>query len=304
MAVAEILTEALGSPVVAAQAFELSLDPPSGGLVIGISHEGGTTATNAALTAARAAGARTALITVTSRSPGAALADVVVETHELDTSWCHTVGYLSPIVAGAAMAGALTGRPVDPGVGRELVGAGALGEPAARALEIAHGLAAVARILVLGSGADRIAGRELTLKIEEGSWLPAAYRDLETFLHGHLAATDASTAVVAIATDRREAAARTARLAGALRAARVVGMPTAAIVSASVDEALPAELTSLGRIVVPDAPPDVPATVGALLSSAVPLQTLTERLARARGVDPDPIHRDVAVYREAADAAG
>jgi hypothetical protein len=36
----------------------------------------------------------------------------------------------------------------------------------------------------------------------------------------------------------------------------------------------------------------------------VPLQTLTERLARARGVDPDPIHRDVVAYREAADAAG
>ena len=37
---------------------------------------------------------------------------------------------------------------------------------------------------------------------------------------------------------------------------------------------------------------------------ATPLQTLTERLARARGIDPDPIHRDVDVYREAADAAG
>ena len=82
-----------------AQAFELSLEPPSSGLVIGISHEGATGATNAALTAARAAGASTALITVTSRSPGAALADIVVETHELDQSWCHTVGYVSPIAA-------------------------------------------------------------------------------------------------------------------------------------------------------------------------------------------------------------
>ena len=304
LAVAEILTDALGVPVVATQAFELSLDPPSSGLAIGISHEGGTAATNAALTAARAAGARTALITVTSRSPGAASADVVVETHELDTSWCHTVGYLSPIVAGAAVAGALTGRPVDPRAGRAIVAAGALAEPASRALEIAHGLAGASRILVLGSGADRIAARELTLKIEEGTWLPAAYRDLETFLHGHLAATDDVTAVVAIATDRRAGAARTDRLAGALRAARVIGMPTAAIVSTSVDASLPADLTSLGRIVVPDAPTDVPAPIAALLSSAVALQTLTERLARARGVDPDPIHRDVDAYREAADAAG
>ncbi|HEX7347427.1 MAG TPA: hypothetical protein VF253_11600, partial [Candidatus Limnocylindrales bacterium] len=79
---------------VAAQAFELSLDPPSTGLVIGISHEGGTAATNAALEASRAAGARTALITVSDRSPGADLAEIVVATGELDQSWCHTVGYL------------------------------------------------------------------------------------------------------------------------------------------------------------------------------------------------------------------
>ena len=78
---AEILREAgraaglPGPGAVAAQAFELSLDPPSAGLVIGVSHEGGTAATNAAMAAARAAGARTALLTVSSRSPGAAEAD-------------------------------------------------------------------------------------------------------------------------------------------------------------------------------------------------------------------------------------
>ena len=62
LATTEILREATGSALVSsAQAFELSLDPPSSGLVIGISHEGATTATNAALVAARAAGAATAL---------------------------------------------------------------------------------------------------------------------------------------------------------------------------------------------------------------------------------------------------
>ena len=39
---------------------ELSLDPPNGGLVIGISHEGGSAATIRALEASAAAGARTA----------------------------------------------------------------------------------------------------------------------------------------------------------------------------------------------------------------------------------------------------
>jgi glucosamine--fructose-6-phosphate aminotransferase (isomerizing) len=305
VAAVEILQEATGSPLVsAAQAFELSLDPPSSGLVIGISHEGATTATNAALAAARAAGASTALITVTVRSPGAAVADVVLETYELDRSWCHTVGYLSPIAAATAVASSLTGAGVDPAVARSIVAAGLDRAATSAADAIAAGLVGVDRLLVIASGADRTAGRELTLKFEEGTWLPAAYRDLETFLHGHLAAAEPRTAFVAIATDRRASAARTERLAGALRAARVIGMPTAAIASSSVSASLESDLTSLGRIVLPDVPATIPASSGALLSSATALQTLTERLARARGVNPDPIHRDVAAYREAADAAG
>ncbi|MEO5885556.1 MAG: SIS domain-containing protein [Candidatus Limnocylindrales bacterium] len=304
LAVAEILREATGSPLVwSVQAFELSLDAPSNALVIAISHEGGTSATNAALRASRAAGARTAVITVSSRSPGAALADIVVETHEIDQSWCHTVGYVSPIAAAIAVAGHITGVGVGSAVAGDLLRSGLSSAVQAQADEIAVALAGVDRLLVLASGADRAAGRELVLKVEEGAWLPAAYRDLETFLHGHLAATGPSTAVVAVATDRRASVARTARLQGALAAARVIGMPTAAIVSVDVDSMLAPDSTSLGRIVVADAPPDVPAAIAALLGSSTALQTLTERLARARGVNPDPIHRDVARYREAADAA-
>jgi DNA-binding MurR/RpiR family transcriptional regulator len=91
--------------VVAAQAFELALDAPSGGLVIGVSHEGGTAATNRALAAAAAAGARTALLVASAASPAGQLAEIVVETVEIDQSWCHTVGYLSPIVAAASVGG-------------------------------------------------------------------------------------------------------------------------------------------------------------------------------------------------------
>ena len=68
-------------------------------------------------------GARTALITVSGRSPGAALADIVVETEELDQGWCHTVGYVSPIVAGAVVAAHAAGRPVDGAFGAALRGA-------------------------------------------------------------------------------------------------------------------------------------------------------------------------------------
>ncbi len=304
MAVAEILREATWSPLVtSAEAFEQAQTPSPSGLVIGISHEGATGATNAALSAARGAGASTALITVTRRSPGGALADIVVETEELDQSWCHTVGYVSPIAAGAAVAAHLDGATLDPLTVREVVAGGLTDAAMNTASSIAAALAGAERVLVLGSGADRPAGRELVLKIEEGTWIPAAYRDLETFLHGHLAATDEHTAVVVIATDRRARDARLARVRGALAAARVIGMPTAAIVTAAGDRLLPADATSAGRIVVADAPGGVPAAVAALLGSATALQTLTEHLARARGVDPDPIHRDVDRYRLAADAA-
>jgi glucosamine--fructose-6-phosphate aminotransferase (isomerizing) len=288
---------------VAAQAFELALDPPSSGLVIGVSHEGGTTATNAALTAAKDAGARTAMITVTERSPGAALADIVVETDELDQGWCHTVGSVSPLAAAVAIGAHLAKRPVDPALGdalRDLLQAGV--DRGAIAESVAGRLVSARPILVVASGADRPAGRELTLKIEEGTWIPAAYRDLETFLHGHLAATDESTALVLMLTDRDRREERLERARGALRAARVIGMEAAAIVTADIAAELPTELTPAGRIVVPEAP-SLPSPVAALLGSATPLQLLTERLARARGVDPDAIHRDVDKYREAADAA-
>lgn len=288
---------------VAAQAFELSLDPPSTGLVIGISHEGGTAATNAALEAARAAGARTALITASDRSPGADLAEIVVATGELDQSWCHTVGYLSPLVAATAVGAHLTGQPVDGtfrATVRTLVAAGV--ERASIAEAAVARLADHGSTVVIASGADRTAGRELTLKIEEGTWTPAAYRDLETFLHGHLAATGEGQGLVLILADRDARAERLARGTGALRAAKTVGMDAAAIIAADAAVDLPTDLTPAGRIVIPEAP-SLPSPVAALLGTATALQILTERFARARGVNPDPIHRDVDRYREAAVAA-
>jgi glucosamine--fructose-6-phosphate aminotransferase (isomerizing) len=313
--VAEILREAIRAagltgpggiaarPPVAEQAFELSLDPPTTGLVIGISHEGATTATNAALAAARTAGARTALITVTDRSPGAEHAHLVLETEELDQGWCHTVGYLSPLIAAVGVAGHLARRPLDEAFRtsvRDLLQAGV--DRASITEAVAARLANVRQVLVVASGADRSAGRELTLKIEEGTWIPAAYRDLETFLHGHLAATDPSTGLVLVLTDRERRAERMERARGALRAARVIGMEAAAILTADIAADLPTDLTPAGRIVIPEAP-SLPSPIAALLGTATPLQLLTERLARARGVDPDPIHRDIEIYRQAADAA-
>ena len=51
------------------------------------------------------------------------------------------------------------------------------------------------------------------------------------------------------------------------------------------------EATPGGRIVLPHTG-RVPGLAGSLLASAIALQLLTERLARARGVDPDTIGRE------------
>jgi fructoselysine-6-P-deglycase FrlB-like protein len=306
LAAAQILraaAETAGLPgisVTSEQAFELTLAAPARGLVIGISHEGATSATNAAITAARDAGCETAVITVSRRSPAGQLAGIAVETGELDQGWCHTVGYLSPIVAAAAVGASLSRRSLDVRGISALLAAGATDEAGAEA--IAEILAGAEHLLVIASGADRPAGRELVLKVEEASWLPSAFRDLETFLHGHLPATGAATGLVLILTDREGRAERTARARQALAAARVIGLRAAAIVSADVDGALDPGLTPAGRLVVPEAP-GLPSPVAALIGSATPLQLLTERIAHARGTNPDPIRRDDPLYLAASEAA-
>lgn len=317
LAIAEILRDANraaglphglgegGSPT-AVQAFEGSLESGFGGpgaLVIGVSHEGGTWATNRALGAAHESGATVALITAAGASPGAGLAGIVVSTEEMDQSWCHTIGYLSPILAGAAVGAHLTGCVLDPRAPSALLAAG-LSDDSTVAIEcVAGGLEEADRLLVLASGADRPAARELTLKIEEGTHLPAAMRDLETMLHGHLAGSDPRTGLVLVLADPAARGARTARVLGVLQACREIGIRVGAIVSEIVAGEIDPSLTPIGRILVPDAPM-LREPVAALVGTAVPLQRLTLALAVRRGVDPDPIRRDDPRYLAASEAAG
>jgi glutamine---fructose-6-phosphate transaminase (isomerizing) len=175
MGVAAILREALAAAgmsdragsVMASEAFEASLSEERVGLLIGVSHEGGTAATNAALGAARAAGARTAIITAGAASPAGGLADIVLATEEMDQSWCHTIGYVSPLLAGAAVGSLVSERPLDPDAVGRLMEAGAADGSTAEA--IAAELARTQRVIVTASGSDRVAARELVLKIEEAS---------------------------------------------------------------------------------------------------------------------------------------
>jgi fructoselysine-6-P-deglycase FrlB-like protein len=128
-------------------------------------------------------------------------------------------------------------------------------------------------------------------------------RDLETVLHGHLAGIDERTGVVLILTDPARREGRGARAAGVLRATTELGSRNGAILGEDYLPAIPEALIPAGRLVVPVAP-GLPPVVAALLGSAVPLQLLTERLARVRGVDPDPIRRDDPAYLRAAEVAG
>ena len=300
MIAADLLTDALdGATVWSTQALEVARRPPPSGVLVAISHEGGTWATNEALKAAIQAGATTALITVSDRSPGAALAAVVLSTGEQDQSWCHTIGYLSPVIAAAALAAELRSGPLDPVVVRAVLAAA---NDESNAEAVAAALARCSRLLVVGSGIDYPAARELALKIEEGARMPASALQLETIRHGNLAAADERTGLVLILTDA-ESWGETLRhrSRAVLSSAEKLGMPAAGLLAADLGDDIPLGRTPAGRLSVPLAG-GLPRTVAAALATAIPLQLLAERLARARGTNPDTIGRDDPRQAAAADA--
>jgi fructoselysine-6-P-deglycase FrlB-like protein len=293
MAMAAMLAEALDAPPGreprAVRALDAVNRPLAEGVLLAVSHEGGTKATNEAIRAARAAGATTVLVTVGGGSPGAEMAELVVQTGEQDQSWCHTVGYLSPIVVGLAVAARLRGDKPDAAAIRSLL---AVSEDARAAADVAAALHGLDRLLVVGTGIDEISARELTLKIAEGAHLPTAALELETVLHGHLAAADRWTGLVLVDTeDPTGGAFATDRAERVLAAAKALRITAAAILSETRAGRIPAADTPAGRIVLSHTG-RVPGAAGRLLTSAVALQLLTERLARARGVNPDTLGRE------------
>jgi glutamine---fructose-6-phosphate transaminase (isomerizing) len=300
MAMAALLVDALGAagrPTVfvrARQAFEAALEPCTDDVLIAVSHEGETAATLAALSHG-VAGLRVA-ITANPDGPIPAAADAVLATPLIDRSWCHTVGYVSPIAAGLRLAAALSGSELDgAAVGRSLASVLALRPGIGQA---AHALASARSFVVCGSGMDAISARELALKIEEGVRLPAVARETETELHGHLVSASTRTALIAIITDPRAGARRAARADQSLRAGRRLGMPTLAIVSAEADAVLAAGATN-ARVVLPAlASGAVPGVE--LLTSAIALQLLTLELLTMHGRNPDLIGRENLDQREAA----
>ena len=297
MAVAVLVSEALDLPagreLRVVQALETLRRPLRDGVLLAISHEGGTHATNEALRAARAAGATTALVSVGAGSPGAALADHLILTDEQDQSWCHTVGYLSPLVAGMSIAAKLRRSRLDAVAIRALLD---VSQDAHGPAEVAAAMAATDRLVVAGSGPDAITARELALKVSEGARLAATGFEIETVLHGHLSAVTRWTGLVLVLTEASpDVLARAHRL---LAAARALSVPAAAIIGDEIAGEVDPDETPAGRIVLPHTG-RVPTLAGSLLASAIALQLLTERLARARNVSPDTLGREDAAQAAA-----
>jgi glutamine---fructose-6-phosphate transaminase (isomerizing) len=292
MGIALLVNEALGLPsgreARAITALEVAQGPPPAGILVGVSHEGGTRVTNEALRATGHGAATTAVVTVSDRSPAAEVADVVIATDEQDQSWCHTVGYLSPLLVGVALGARLRTTRVDALAVRAILD---VGHDPHTAATVAASLSEVDRVMVAGSGADYVTARELALKIAEGARLPADAHELETVLHGHLAAATRWTGLILVLTEAAPGSLILERATRLLDAARALGVPSAAIVAEAASQLLPEVLTSAGRIVLPHTG-RVGGVAGPLLSSAMALQVLTERLARSRGMDPDTLGRE------------
>lgn len=305
-AVALILNEALGQSAVAAGPVEarLSADqalaPREGGLCLALSHGGLSRSTARALAAAREAGARTALITATSNTPAEDVAEVVLRTPLRDKSYCHTVGYTSPMLAAFYLASALRG---------EAFPAAGLAEYLRTLLTLRHqalalggDLAKAKRLIAAGSLIDDPTARELALKIAEGAWVPTTMLGVEDTLHGHMVAHDADSALAVIVTGGPNADRAAAGANELLASARRIGLRTAAIVGAELEHAIAAEAVSAGKLVI--APAGFSAIVTSLLGGAVALQLVTVGLVHARGTNPDFLRREQAAYREAVALGG
>ena len=81
------------------------------------------------------------------------------------------------------------------------------------------------------------------------------------------------------------------RVTRVLDAARSLAMPTAAILGERAATEVDTSRTPAGRLVVP-ATGRVRGVGATMLGTAIPLQLLAERLARARGVNPDTLGRE------------
>ena len=194
----------------ALQALEAVLDPPEADVLVCISHEGETELT---IEAARAFEGAVWLVTGTTRSKLAELADeVIVCTPEIERSWCHTASYTCAVAA----LDALRGNDIR-----------ALPDAVEKALDVAPEPVDTDRVLVVGAGRAWPTAQEAVLKLREGAWVGAEAYETEQLLHGYFAAVEPGTRAYVLEGDgrARERAHEAARALGTL-GATVTVLPT------------------------------------------------------------------------------
>ncbi|MBF6590162.1 MAG: SIS domain-containing protein [Ktedonobacterales bacterium] len=280
----------------AVQAFELAHyarpGPGAGDALIVLSHSGQPSATNAALTRAREAGAFTLTITGSPESQAARAADALLDTGYGEVkSFAYTISYslmLAVLADLATWAGisATGGQPFD-GQARQVAQmhrtALALSEPV-RAL--AERWRARERWLFAGAGGNYATALEAALKMQETNYTASQGMEMEEVLHGPVAALGEAVLVVIA-----PPGAGRVRALDLLRAARLLGGETLALGQDGDDE--------LERAATAFLP--LPACVEALSPAPyhVPLHLLSYWLAVATGRNPDLMRRDDPRYLEA-----
>jgi fructoselysine-6-P-deglycase FrlB-like protein len=247
-------------------------------------------------------GAVTVALTQQPESGVARAGEHVLLTPRHDDSWCHTIAYTSALAAGAALAARLGTLAARPAVARQLLAQAITSRSCA---SVAGRLADRRVVLCAGAQTDRVTARELSLKIAEGARLPTLALELETVLHGQLAAHEPTDALILVAiTDHPERERLARRIDRVARAAAAIGIPVAGLLSDAYDQALADHVTPAGRLVIALPEPNlVDRRLAGLLAGAGALQTLTLELAHARHTNPDLIRREQAPYRDAAHAA-
>jgi glutamine---fructose-6-phosphate transaminase (isomerizing) len=269
-AAAAILGEARpDASITARDAFEVRLDPPARGLVVGVSHSAETAATLEAVENARHSGAESLLITAApDLAPNGMM---VIPTPVYDESWCHTVAYTSPFLTVAL------GTGVTPNGARSIIEQ-ELNAREQRARD-AQAVCRCDRLLVVASGADEITAAELALKIEEAAHIPCTPLGIEKVLHGHLPAATPQTGLILLRYEGRGGAQRDQRSEDVVAACGVLDMARVTLRS------------------------EAASVTGALLAGAVAAQLLTVEIASALAINPDLIRREEPLYRKVAEVA-
>ncbi|ART67287.1 hypothetical protein BTO20_00415 [Mycobacterium dioxanotrophicus] len=275
--------------------------PRKGGVCIAVSHGGLTVSTLNALAAARATGARTAVIIAAPSSFAHDLADLVLQLPMRDKSYCHTVGYTSPIAAGLQIGSHLNGELLD----MELVASylqQSVTALRAAAASIGPAWKDVERLISAGSLVDEPSARELALDFAEAAWIPASPFGVEDVLHGQMVGHDSKSALTITLTGGPEPEAAAATAEKLLRAAGHIGLHVTLIASEDISSLIAPDSTPEGRLVIPST--TLPPVVQTLLGGAIALQALTMSLVYVRGTNPDFLRREQQQYREAVPLGG